>query len=438
MSDKTNQTQDLAEANGQLENLDRRQFLGTAAAAGIAVSTGLLACDSSNAQEPAAAQEPAKKQEPAAEKKEEAPAAEAKQTKKEEEAKKEEAPKAEPVQEKAFPFKRDGYIVSVTNAGATEKIKKTNEDVVKQMVGEALKKLTGESDAVKAMGHFIKKDDVTAKEGKDRIGIKVNSRGAPFAAVHPATAFALAELVHAQGIPKEQIVIYDQYGSRMRKAGFQVQPKGGRKPLKPNNGFLVHNHETAGYTKERLDLGGINKNNNKPMKSAVPKVLNRIAAVVNVCVPKDHDLTGITGALKNVSYGNIDRVPVYHCTQKCNPKCSHGECNVSRLYKHELMGGLVRVVVCDALRVLFNGGPQDNMTHKAAHNTIMASTDPVAIDRRIHQIVNEYRANYKKPLKPIEEDLGGRRAPRHIDAAARLGLGVADPAKIKIDEVKMG
>ena len=134
----------------------------------------------------------------------------------------------------------------------------------------------------------------------------------------------------------------------------------------------------------------------------------------------------------------MDRVPIYHCKPECNPSCVHdGKCNVSRIYTHEKMGGLVRLVVCDALRVLYQGGPQDNMTYKAAHNAVLVSTDPVAIDRAIVEIVNSYRKERK--LKPIEEDQGGRRNPlRFIAAANALGLGENDLAKIKWDKVEMG
>ena len=88
--------------------------------------------------------------------------------------------------------------------------------------------------------------------------------------------------------------------------------------------------------------------------------------------------------------------------------------------------------MCDALRVLYQGGPQDNMTYKKAHNAVLVSTDPVAMDRAILEIVNGYRK--EKGLKPVEADRGGRRAPRFIESAAKLGLGEPDLAKITWDK----
>ncbi len=420
------QDKELQPSSSQPKALDRRTFL-TGTAAGLVVGTGLLACDSDKADagdKPAKAEAPKvepKKVEP---KKAEAPAQEAgaKADAKPEEPKK--APAA-----KTFPMTERGRVVQVTHDGATTKIRKTDADIVDKMVREALVKFTGEKDAVAALPRFLSKDDV--------LGIKINTLGSPYAAVDPATAFALARVANEMGIPKNKIIIYDQYGSRMRKARFRPQRE---KQRDPKDDFAVHFHGTLGYTKDKKDLGGFFKFKGKDGKykkgsSKVPLILEKVTAVINLCVPKDHDLTGVTGALKNVSYGNIERVPVYHCQPDCNPKCVHGTCNVAKLYKHNLMGGKVRLVVMDALRVLYQGGPQDNMTYKKAHNAVMVSTDPVSIDRLILKIVNDYRK--EKGLKTVEQDRGGRRAPRFIEAADKIGLGESDLAKIKWEKHKL-
>ncbi|MBH22934.1 MAG: hypothetical protein CMH57_00475 [Myxococcales bacterium] len=324
-----------------------------------------------------------------------------------------------------------GRVVQVTHPGATEDIKKTNEEVVKKMVSKALTEFTGDDDPVKAIARFFKKEDV--------VGIKVNCLGSPYATVHPATAFALADTLHAMGIPKNNIYIYDQYGSRMRKAGFKLT----RKKVDEDE-YHVQYHGTLGYEKGKTEHAGHFKNK-KPGSSQFPRLLDKLTAVLNVCCVKDHDLTGITGALKNVSYGNVERVPIFHCQPDCNPNCCQdapingkemgGLCNVSRIYTHPKMGGLVKLVVCDALRVLYQGGPQDNMTYKKAHNALLVSTDPVAIDRAILEIVNGYRA--ERGLKSIEKDQGGRRAPRFLEAANKLGLGEHKLDKIKWEKVNM-
>ncbi len=267
------------------------------------------------------------------------------------------------------------------------------------------------------MARFVKPGDV--------VGVKINTLGSPHSSVHPATAFAVAEAVHAAGVPKENVIIYDQYGSRMKTGGFRALGPGMKG--KPGN-FPVHYHKTLGYEDDATPVDGRNRRGDLS-EARLAKIARKVTAVINVCVPKDHDLTGVTGALKNVAYGNIETVPHFHCSrEKCKTACFHdGICNVARVYNHEQLGGKVRLVICDALRVLYHGGPQDKR-FREAKNEIAVSTDPVAMDRVILDWIETIRE--AKGLKSVFVDRDGTRAPKFIEGAARLGLGEADLAKI--------
>jgi len=63
------------------------------------------------------------------------------------------------------------------------------------------------------------------------------------------------------------------------------------------------------------------------------------------------------------------------------------------------------------------------------------ATDPVSVDRTIHQVVDEHRK--KNGMKPVAEVRDGRRAPRFIDGAAAMGLGIADPSRITVERVSI-
>jgi uncharacterized protein (DUF362 family) len=321
-------------------------------------------------------------------------------------------------------FHKAGTVVRVHHGEATKDVLKTNDEVVPLMVARALTELTGEADAVAAMRRFVKASDI--------VGIKINTLGSPHATVHPATAFAIAELVHKTGIPKDRIIIYDQFRSRMQKGKFRPLPP---RRKRKDGAFPVHSHKTLGYETEMTLHPGVPKRGEAGSKLA--NISRKVTAVINVCCPKDHDLTGVTGALKNVAYGNIEYVPMFHCDPKrCNPICKHdGKCNVARVYSAPELGGKVRLIICDALRVLYNGGPQDKPRWRAAQNEIWASTDPVSVDRVIHQVVDEHRA--KNRMKPVAEIRDGRRAPRFIDGAVKMGLGVGDLAQITQTKVSL-
>jgi uncharacterized protein (DUF362 family) len=318
-----------------------------------------------------------------------------------------------------------GYVLRVHHSGASTDITTTNDEVVKTLVAEALKRFTGAATAGEAMKQFVKPTDI--------VGVKINTLGSPFSSVNPATAFAVAEAVHAAGVPKDKVIIYDQYGSRMTTGGFRPLPRG----VKPKPGaFPVHNHKTMGYeTDDTLTEGRTRRDD--PANVKLAKIARHLTAVINVCCPKDHDLTGVTGALKNVAYGNIETVPSFHCSrEKCKEGCYHdGKCNIPRVYSHEQLGGKVRLVICDAVRVLYHGGPQDKRW-RVAMNEIAISTDPVAVDRCILEWVETIRK--EKGMASVWKDRDGTRRPHFIEGAGKMGLGEADLAKITQERVSLG
>ena len=74
----------------------------------------------------------------------------------------------------------------------------------------------------------------------------------------------------------------------------------------------------------------------------------KCTAIINVPVLKDHDLAGVTMAMKNF-YGAIHNPNKYH-DNNCNPYIA--ELNTSPIIKDK-----TRLIVCDALLAQYNGGP---------------------------------------------------------------------------------
>jgi len=85
--------------------------------------------------------------------------------------------------------------------------------------------------------------------------------------------------------------------------------------------------------------------------------------------------------------------------------------------------------IVDGLKGCFNGGPGANPQFFCNYHTILASTDPVAIDRIGYDIVL---------AKRIVEGLQKEGTPRALDfmlQAQKLELGVADREKIDMREI---
>lgn len=296
-----------------------------------------------------------------------------------------------------------GRIVQITDPNAMLDKTRVNKEVAEKMVDQVLIKLTGESTAVGAIKRFVKADDV--------VGVHPNCLGCPHSAANPAVTFRVVQLLLEAGIPPANIIVYDQYGGRMRKAGYKL----GKRP----DGVVVAYHKDFGLRKEAssVDAG----------QTHLIKLVDKLTAIINIAAAKDHDLAGVTGALKLTAFGNIERVPVFHRTiHKTIPQ----------IYSLPELKGKMRLHILDALKVLYNGGPQDKDAYRAVHNSILATTDPVTCDAAILAIVDEHRAKHNLPLIRSMQP-PARKNPSHIANAAAMGLGVADLEKIKWEKLTL-
>jgi uncharacterized protein (DUF362 family) len=284
------------------------------------------------------------------------------------------------------PMLRPGEVLSVHAPGMTRDRDALVAPAARAALDRALMLFTGASDPADALGRYISPDDV--------VGLKVNALAAPGHPFHKALTWHLVEHLRALGVPDRRIVIFDQYGSRMRRAGYPHTPS--------RRGVRVLHHRRLGY--ERV---GRRYDAERTLRWST--VLDELTAIVNLCVPKDHDLSGITGALKNLAFGCVDKVPKFHAV-------IHDA--IPWIYSQPEIRDRTRLVICDASRVLYEGGPQDVPKHRDQCNQVLVSEDPVAMDWAILELVNGARAGHGLP--PI----GAVRPPHFLNRAVAYGLGV--------------
>jgi uncharacterized protein (DUF362 family) len=141
-------------------------------------------------------------------------------------------------------------------------------------------------------------------------------------------------------------------------------------------------------------------------------------AIVNVPVLKDHDLAGVSIGMKNF-FGIIHNPNKYH-DSNCNPY-------VADLNSHPFIKDKLRLIVCDALKAQYHGGPAFKPQWTWDFRGMLIGTDPVALDRVGAQIIEKKR---KEVNMSSLKDAG--REPKYIQTAARLGLGVDDPSLIDV------
>jgi len=278
---------------------------------------------------------------------------------------------------------------------------KVDSVVVRRLVAESIKRLTGASSEGDGWRSLF--------SPQDTIGIKINCLGGPMMCTRPELVAAVVEgLTETAGIPAGQIIIWDRYNREIERCGYTMRTKG--------SGPLCFGTDTSGVDYEDDPLV------HRSIGSCFSKILTRrCTAVVNMPVLKDHDLAGVTVGMKNF-YGAIHNPNKYHDTN-CDPY-------IADLSSSPPVRGKLRLVVCDALTPQCHGGPAYKERFVWQHSGILVARDPVALDAVGARIIEEQR--HKKGLPSLEEQ---KRPPRYIKSAEALELGWAREDKIRLVEV---
>jgi uncharacterized protein (DUF362 family) len=88
--------------------------------------------------------------------------------------------------------------------------------------------------------------------------------------------------------------------------------------------------------------------------------------------------------------------------------------------------------ISDGLKGCFNGGPAANPQFICNYNTLLVSTDPVAMDRIGYDIIAEKRIAEGIQKAPAPESL------TFLKMANALGLGIYDRDKIDLKVFELG
>ena len=261
-------------------------------------------------------------------------------------------------------------------------------------LGAAVARAAGEKTPVAAMRRLFRPNDI--------VGIKVNTLGGRGVSTRPEVALQLAAWLQAAGVPADHISIWDRSDRELRSAGYTLSQSGVR---------VFGTNDAWG---ELVDWG--------PSASRFARLLEQdLTAVISCAILKDHYLAGVTLSMKNW-YGVVHNPNKMH-EDGCNPF-------VAPLSAQKVIRGKLRLNVVDGALGQANGGPSRVPRFAWPFSGFLASTDPVAIDAVGWRLLETRRKEVGLPALAAE-----RREPRYIAEAAKLGLGVADPARIEQLEV---
>jgi len=307
----------------------------------------------------------------------------------------------------AFAQSGTSTVVRVTDSAATSGFTTINSSVVQTMIDAGIKQLTSQAsvgDAWKALFPGI--------TSSSTIGIKINCIYATGLSSHSQVVDAIINGLQAMDVdgspfPLNNIIVWDRTDGELTTAGYTINTSASGVRYFGTNHFGVGYDSAATAT---VDGNTIH----------FSKILSNFCDyLINVPIVKNHSGAGVTFSMKNY-YGAINLPGLLH-SNYCNPA-------IAELNNVPLVSSKTKIVVCDALYGLYQGGPSSGWTGYAfTPNAIYLSTDRVAIDYQLLQLINQERAAHSLP------SLTSMAA--HIQTANDLGVGTNDPNQITVIDI---
>jgi hypothetical protein len=178
--------------------------------------------------------------------------------------------------------------------------------------------------------------------------------------------------------------------------------------------------ELTQLVKENLTGAGIPAKNILHAQGT-EQVYKKCDALIPLPCLKAHWLTGIGTVLKNYILFGGNPSAYHHAKSK----------DLGRLWTLPGVKGKTRIVIVDALRPLFDKGPQIFPQYLWHYNGLIAGTDPVAVEAVSLKIIQAKRDAFKGESWPLSPP------PICVEAADKVyHLGCSDLSKIEL--VKMG
>jgi hypothetical protein len=332
----------------------------------------------------------------------------------------------------SLPGPYPGKLVQVTDENAMVGGNPVGE-VVRAMFDRGITNLTGK-DLKESFGVFFTNDDV--------VGIKVNPVGPGLISTRLEVVDAVIDWLAAGGLPRRNIVVWDRFDYMLKDAGFTPE----RYPGVSFEGLQTMDEAAAeGKTKDNsrwlrpdgthvsadnfdrdvfywADVEGpkdepyLNQHVFNGKHSYFGRLLTRkLTKIINVPVFKNTG-NAISMATKNIGYGAV--------------------CNTNRLHKPLFLDVCVEVpafpvlrdkwvlTVTDGIKGQYDGGPGPEAKFIYDQGALFFGTDPFAMDLVCHTLLVAKRKEMGVKVNEHPQFT------EYLRYAERLGLGVADPAKI--------
>ncbi len=300
------------------------------------------------------------------------------------------------------PLSVPGRVVRVTKPGCLEPngLYPKAADA-KEMLRRVLEELTGKSDVGEALKLFV--------HPQDKVCVKPNGIALQNMSTNKELILPLLDGLIAAGVVPSNITVLEQYQGYMN--GTRVNAK--NVPA----GVTLAIHANNDATMDWRMVPGTNT------RTKFARVLLESTALIDMALIKDHSICGYTGALKNLTHGCTVNPQDFHV--------HHASPQIAILSSQDAFRSRLRLCISDGFKLMAHGGPlYKQPQYVVPHESVYASTDPVALDVIGWQAVEKVRSGLG--LKSLTDE---GRAPAYLQAAGDMGVGTADAARITFKDV---
>lgn len=304
---------------------------------------------------------------------------------------------------------------------------RTDAAVVHRMVDRLVVAVTGQPSVAKAWASLV--------SPKDKIGIKICAAGGELFTTHRDVVNAIVDGLVAAGCSRSNIIVWDRHLGGIKGAGYRpgaegyqllsIEPRAGYDPQATVSAALMGNLVWGDleYVPRRGENPMVADDVNISNISHFARILStQVTKIINVPVMSDSRAAGLAGCLYNLTLPNIDN------WRRFTQFGTRGAAGIAEIYSDPIISKKVVLHLMDGLIASYAAGPESHPNYALHHATLLASKDPVAIDAIALRQIEQWRVPAKLP--PIGE-LGS-----HVAMAAQMGLGNADPARIRITNVQ--
>jgi uncharacterized protein (DUF362 family) len=331
----------------------------------------------------------------------------------------------------SMPGKYPGKVVLVKNEKSVVNDEPV-EAVAYLMLQSAMTELTGQNNLKKAWRTFVSPGE--------KIGLKVNPVAGKTLSTSHAVVKSVIKQLNESGIKRSDIIIWDRRDMDLADAGFTSENYPGIKitgtELKDEAGSF-YDKDGKLYGEKNIDkewfywadVEGEYDSETMPYMinggkySYFSKIVTQeVDKIINIPILKNAG-GSITNAMKNLAFGVISNTGRLH-TSLWNDTCAE-VCAFAPVRDKVVLN------ITDGLRGCFNGGPDANPQFICNYNTLMAGSDPVAMDRIAYGIIVAKRIAEGIQKTPNPASL------TFLKMSSDLGLGISEIEKIDLKKIDL-